>query len=161
MDNFVFFWKPKEKNGHFSNWSEHSIIENDIYFRTLEHYIMYYKAMLMNDHVIANKIATDSTITVNQVKQLGKEISYFDPDLWDQNKRHIIKKGLLLKVDQHPELIDLLLETNNKMIAEASPYDKIWGIGISKTDPRALDPYKWPGKNILGEAWMEVRNFIK
>lgn len=40
---------------------------------------------------------------------------------------------------------------------EASPSDKIWGIGLSQNDPRASDRSKWRGTNWLGEILTEVR----
>jgi ribA/ribD-fused uncharacterized protein len=41
---------------------------------------------------------------------------------------------------------------------EASPLDRVWGIGLTADDPRAADPSSWLGLNLLGEALMEVRS---
>lgn len=48
-----------------------------------------------------------------------------------------------------------------QILAEASPYDKVWGIGLSADDPRALVQRKWQGENKLGEALMDVRRQLK
>jgi ribA/ribD-fused uncharacterized protein len=49
------------------------------------------------------------------------------------------------------------MDTGDKLIVEASPKDKIWGIGLHYTDDRIHDQSKWEGTNWLGEAIMKVR----
>jgi len=51
-----------------------------------------------------------------------------------------------------------LCSTQGLFIAEASPHDAIWGIGLSADDPRAQDVENWPGLNLLGKALVQVRN---
>ena len=46
------------------------------------------------------------------------------------------------------------------MLVEASPYDKIWGIGMRESDTRATDPSQWQGWNLLGFALMDVRESL-
>ena len=43
------------------------------------------------------------------------------------------------------------------MLVEASPLDRIWGIGLAADDQRAADPAPWRGLNLLGFALMEAR----
>ncbi len=43
---------------------------------------------------------------------------------------------------------------------EASPVDKIWGIGMDKRNEAVENPMKWEGKNLLGFALTEVRESI-
>ena len=50
-----------------------------------------------------------------------------------------------------------LLKTGDIILAEASPYDKIYGIGLKPNDPRVQDPTQWKGQNLLGKALMKVR----
>lgn len=154
MTEIVYFWKPNEENGYFSNWSNHSIIESDKKFNTLEHYLMYHKAILMNDIDTANEII--STKTPNAAKALGRKVKNWDQTKWNNNCEIIMYNGLLLKTIQHTIIHKSLLETGNKIIAEASPYDSIWGIGCLKS--QAKDPENWPGTNLLGKAWMKVRS---
>ena len=54
-----------------------------------------------------------------------------------------------------------LLSTGNKRLAEASPMDPVWGIGLRADDPRAKSPRQWRGKILLGEALSAVRGEIR
>lgn len=67
----------------------------------------------------------------------------------------------MAKFGQHPELRDFLLGTGNRVLVEASPRDRIWGIGLAADDDRATSPAHWPGLNLLGFALMEVRHRLQ
>lgn len=153
----LYFWKPNEENGYYSNWSNHSVTESDKKFNTLEHYLMYHKAILMNDIDTANEILNAKTPSA--AKSLGRKVKNWDQKLWNDNCETIMYNGLLLKTMQHPSIHKSLLETGDKIIAEASPYDSIWGIGCTKE--RANGPDSWTGTNLLGKAWMKVRDSLK
>ena len=77
-------------------------------------------------------------------------------DLWIQHREQIVKQGLIYKFTQSEECMDALMNTGSSIIAEASPYDKIWGIGI--TSKQARRGKKWMGLNLLGQLLMEVRD---
>ncbi len=64
------------------------------------------------------------------------------------------------KFRQHEPLRDFLLASSGSVIVEASPYDRIWGIGLRHSDEQALDPTKWRGNNLLGFALMDVRSAL-
>ena len=66
-------------------------------------------------------------------------------------------EGNRAKFAQHPNLRRFLLDTGNRILVEASPVDKIWGIGLAQDDPRAQNPLQWQGLNLLGFALMKVR----
>ena len=68
---------------------------------------------------------------------------------------------LIEKFSQNPELLKLLLNTNDSILVEASQKDKKWGIGIGVDYVDFLNPDKWPGENLLGKALMEVRDKLK
>ena len=67
----------------------------------------------------------------------------------------------LLKFSQNQNFKDFLLSTGDKILVEASPYDRIWGIGMLETDNRAENPLLWNGENLLGFALMEVRDQLR
>lgn len=51
--------------------------------------------------------------------------------------------------------------TGDKILAEASPYDTIWGIGLEASHPDVTCPEKWKGKNLLGKNLMQVRTELR
>lgn len=57
---------------------------------------------------------------------------------------------------EDPELKKILLATGDRIIVEASPYDCIWGVGLSEEDDDLYNG-NWNGQNLLGKALMEVR----
>ncbi|MFL5864642.1 MAG: NADAR domain-containing protein, partial [Solirubrobacteraceae bacterium] len=61
------------------------------------------------------------------------------------------------KFGQHPDLNAYLLGTGSRVLVEASPLDRIWGIGMSADDNQAAQPHRWRGLNLLGFALMEAR----
>jgi len=67
----------------------------------------------------------------------------------------------MAKFSQHADLKEFLLNTGDRVIVEASPYDRIWGIGMATTDANAENPARWKGLNLLGFALMEVRERLK
>ena len=85
----------------------------------------------------------------------------FDEMIWDEVKYSIVLNSNYLKFTLDPKFRDFLLSTGDSILAEASPYDNIWGIMMEETDENALNPLKWRGQNLLGFALMEVRDEIR
>lgn len=54
-----------------------------------------------------------------------------------------------------------MLLTYSKTLVEASPYDRIWGIGLSENDPKAWNKLTWREKNLLGEILTTVRERLR
>ena len=149
-DEFYFFW-----GGEFSQWAKYDMTIDGVTYGTCEQYMMAEKARLMGDHEMASRIAAASS--PRKQKELGRQVQNFDQKLWDEHKEDVVYRGNIAKFTQHAELKDLLLATGTRTIVEASPDDCVWGIGLAEDDPRALDPEKWRGLNLLGKAIMKVR----
>jgi ribA/ribD-fused uncharacterized protein len=160
---FLFFWghtaKDEITKSCFSQWFPFKFEENGISYKTAEHYMMAGKARLFNDHETLQEILISHS--PNQAKSLGRKVKNFDPKIWDEHKYDIVKQGNLLKFSQNEKFKEFLLSTNDKILVEASPYDKIWGIGMLETDTRAENPLLWNGENLLGFALMEVRDELR
>ena len=54
-----------------------------------------------------------------------------------------------------------LLDTGDRRLAEASPYDLIWGIGYSVDQVSARQPPLWCGLYLLGTTLQTVRRLIR
>ena len=66
-----------------------------------------------------------------------------------------------IALGQNSGLKHQLLVTGDALIAECSPNDRIWGIGLPLDDPRCQDPAQWQGESILGRALMRVRDTLR
>ena len=154
----MFFWKPDGEFGSLSNWSNHQIKEGDLVFPTTEHYLMYHKALLMDDQKTAKLVLGSRTPL--EAKRLGRQVKPWDEELWCRERGNVMLKGLTLKANQHSEVKRLLLGTNGQILAEASPYDKVWGIGLDEKNPKASQRSQWRGENLLGKSWMAVRGIL-
>ncbi len=159
---YLFFWgHTRNKDGSigkscFSQWWESAFEVEGIYYKTAEHWMMAEKARLFDDIEILKEIV--ACTHPMEAKQLGRKVKNFDPKVWDQNKYEIVKQGNLYKFSQHDDLKAFLLGTKNRTIVEASPRDRIWGIGMSQNNEKAQNPNLWRGQNLLGFALMEVRD---
>jgi len=155
QEKYVFFWKDKSI---YSNW-HHSPYQLDGHnFQNSEQGMMYGKAILFGDTVTAQHILeTDSP---SGAKGLGRVVENFSEDVWRDNREEIMYKHLLAKFTQNPTLKQTLLETGDRLLAEASPSDAIWGIGMKEHEAIETHPSKWKGLNLLGKALVRVRETI-
>jgi len=95
-----------------------------------------------------------------EAKELGMQISGFDEQVWLANRFKIVVNGNIHKFNQHPQFAAFLINTKDKILVEASPVDKIWGIGLAKDVEHIDNPYFWNGQNLLGFALMHARDFL-
>ena len=161
---YLFFWGhtplKDQKTGPFcfSQWYPAAFVVNGITYPTAEHWMMAEKARLFDDIEIAQKII--SCTNPGEVKKLGRQIKGFNEEIWTENRFEIVVTGNLHKFTQHKEFKEYLLNTNERVIVEASPVDNIWGIGLAKDSKEIENPNTWKGLNLLGFALMEVRDRI-
>lgn len=139
----------------FSQWFDAPFESGGHRYRTAEHFMMAHKAELFGDLRTRDEVlAADDP---GKAKALGRQVENFVEDVWVRHRWDIVVQANLLKFGQHDGLLRFLLGTGRKVLVEASPLDKIWGIGLSADVPEANDPRKWNGLNLLGFALMEVR----
>ena len=134
--DFVLFW-----GGTYSQWFPSDFTIDGVEYNTAEQYMMAKKALLFHDYETSEKIMT--TIHPSDQKKLGKVVKNFDKDKWEKVCRGFVYDGNYAKFTQNPKMLKELLETGDRELVEASPYDKIWGIGLHETDPKALDKATW------------------
>jgi ribA/ribD-fused uncharacterized protein len=150
---YIFFYGFED---HFSNFYKSNFIVDNIRFSCGEQYIMYNKAILFNDHEIANLILAE--YNPKKIKMLGRKVKHFNEKKWDDNKYEITYKGLYEKYNQNYDLYNFILDTECLEIVEASPTDIIWGIGINIDNPNIENKKIWRGNNLLGKILMDVRS---
>lgn len=158
---YIFFWSHRTAQtgsitwACLSQWYFSPFCVNGLVYPTAEHYMMAEKARLFGDlHTLENILAAPSPASA---KALGRTVQGFDGSVWAKNRCRIVINGSFEKFRQNPDLLAFLLATGKGILVEASPSDKIWGIGLAENDFEAKNPTKWPGLNLLGFALMEVR----
>ena len=161
---YTFFWGHKGEPGNvtkscFSQWWPAAFKDDHHVYPTAEHWMMAGKARLFNDAASEEKILKAATPA--DAKKLGRLVTNFNPAAWDAEKFNIVVKGNLLKFSQYPKMKEFLINTGDTIIVEASPLDRIWGIGMSANNEHAENPTLWKGHNLLGYALMEVRDQLK
>lgn len=164
-NKFLFFWGHQpNRDGSisktcFSQWWLSSFEVKGVIYKTAEHWMMAKKAELFNDQEILNKIIQAKSPA--EAKKLGREVRNYDDKLWLENRFEIVKQGNYHKFSQDPDLKFFLLNTNDRILVEASPVDPIWGIGMASEHKDINNPEKWDGLNLLGFALMEIRDELK
>ena len=139
-----------------SQWYPCQFEVDGVTYTSAEQYMMAEKARLFGDEKIRTEILRTSD--PRKCKALGRKVKNFDKAVWDKRKENIVRNGNFEKFMQNSALRSLLLSTGDKVLVEASPTDRVWGIGLGKNNPDALDPKKWRGQNLLGFILMAVRN---
>ncbi|KAF7430305.1 hypothetical protein PC9H_006009 [Pleurotus ostreatus] len=168
-EDYVFFWTTNHVNGWASQWYPASFTvvvtiggsAKEVTFPSTEHWMMFQKALLFDDEAIAREVmASNGTSKADMayVKSLGRKVKNFDDETWKLHRERIVFEGNLHKFRQHAELRSKLLATGKKEIVEASPRDKIWGIGYS--EQAAILKSGW-GLNLLGKSLVQVREALK
>ena len=152
-DKYVFFW-----GGEFSQWYMIPILWNGVVYNCAEQAMMASKAKLFKDDAALENIMCAEH--PKQQKQIGREIRNFNKGKWDAICRQIVFDINVAKFSI-PELKSKMLEMGDRTFVEASPYDKIWGIGMKEEDRGVEDPANWKGTNWLGQCLTEVSRYLR
>ncbi|KAF5717190.1 hypothetical protein FMUND_6009 [Fusarium mundagurra] len=181
----VYFWRETDPaTGYLSQWYYCPFKDDQDEkktYKTAEHYMMHQKAILFNDEATALEVL--KTGHPRKVKSLGRQVKNFDEKLWLKHRRDIVRKGNILKFTRaiteegfkrgtpganqpsslhwpiDGSLADMLIDTGDRELVEASPFDPVWGIGFKAADADAARD-SW-GENLLGKELMEVRRILK
>jgi ribA/ribD-fused uncharacterized protein len=145
--------------GWCSQWAPTPFVLEGARFATAEHYMMASKARLFGDDVALGAIMTLRDPAL--VKSIGRTVRGFETRRWAAVRYDVVLEGNRAKFAQHRKAREYLLSTGNKVIVEASPTDRIWGVGLDEEDPRCHDPRQWKGENLLGFAIMQVRHELR
>jgi ribA/ribD-fused uncharacterized protein len=152
-ETHIYFW-----GGEYSQWAKSIFTIDGQTFVTAEQYMMYSKAILFGDKKKAELIL--KTSDAKRQKLLGRQVRNFNFNLWNEKKFDIVVTANVAKFEQNKSMKGKLL-SNNKIIVEASPYDKVWGIGLKFDDDRVLADKLWKGENLLGKALMKTRDLLQ
>ncbi|MEV4996743.1 NADAR family protein [Streptomyces niveus] len=142
-----------------SQWWQSPFTVDGVEYATAEHWMMAAKARLFDDEEAERKALTASGPAL--AKKAGRLVRGFDETVWERQRSGIVVEGSVHKFRQDGRLRDYLLGTGDRVLVEASPMDRIWGIGLAADDERAHDPARWRGLNLLGFALMEARERLR
>jgi hypothetical protein len=162
---YLFFWGHQAKAGDkagkhvLSQWWECGFEIGGIPYPTAEHYMMAEKARMFGDGKTLSLIL--EAPGPDAAKVLGRRVKGFDEAKWTAGCFDIVVCGNLAKFGQSAELRAYLAGTGDQVLVEASPLDRIWGVGLAADDPRAQNPQQWRGMNLLGFALMKVRAMLR
>jgi len=174
----LYFWRETDpKTGWLSQWYPCAFTDNDgVVYKTAEHYMMYQKAVLFSDPSTGAEILAAGHPRL--VKALGRKVANFDDKVWNRERERIVCDGTRFKftrpvseeelrlgdAEDSPLLApltlrQLLLSTGSEEIVEASPMDRIWGVGFGPAKAEG-NRARW-GLNLLGKALMAVREELR
>ena len=166
--SYYYFFRPEDWLSNFHDGGQEFHDNYQVIFATSEQYFHYAKAFLFNDSKIQKAIqdlsyiyrkeskkGDRSSYISKESKRLGRLVKSFNQSVWDEKKEEIMIQGLYFKFDQIKHLKEKLIATKDAILVEGSPYDNIWGIGISIKD--AINGKPWKGQNLLGKCLMKVR----
>lgn len=164
-NDFVFFWGHTDRLGTgvgkqcLSQWYMAPMTIDGVCYNCMEQYLMAEKARKFGDDDTESRIMAE----YNQmaIKKLGRQVAGYDDEIWKADRQAISVRGNIYKFAQNPKLKEFLLSTGDKILVEASPKDRIWGIGLDENDQDATVPARWKGENLLGFALMEVREHLR
>ena len=154
-DDVVLFWQPPSV---FSRWTISTFSVDLVDYTSAEQYTMVSKARLFgDDSALSAILATDDP---REQKHIGRQVRHFGKDLWQKHCENIVFDGNLVKFSQNEDMRRALLHTNRRSLAEASPHDNLWGIGLRACDHHASSTDTWRGSNLLGQILEHVREIL-
>ncbi|BCM69813.1 hypothetical protein EASAB2608_05147 [Streptomyces sp. EAS-AB2608] len=158
---YLHFWghrpRPDGRIGAscLSQWWPAPFVVDGVEYATAEHWMMAGKARLFGDAEAERRVLAAEHPAA--AKKAGRLVRGFDEETWERERFGLVVEGSVHKFAAHDDLGLFLLNTGDRVLVEASPLDRIWGIGLAADDEAAFDPERWRGQNLLGFALMEAR----
>ena len=152
----LFFWQSPSC---FSQWTPSPFTVDGVRYNCSEQFFAATKARLFGDDDTLRKILHASSPVTH--KELGRKVRGFDESVWARERENVVVTASYYKFSQNPRFLRHLLDTGDLTLAEASPFDTIWGIGCRADDPAALHPSTWRGSNLLGKSLQVVRTLLR
>ncbi len=162
---YLHFWghrpRPDGRVGAscLSQWWPSPFVVDGVAYATAEHWMMAGKARLFEDPAAERRVLAAGHPA--EAKKAGRLVRGFDEATWQRERFGIVVEGSVHKFASAPELRGFLLGTGERVLVEASPVDRVWGIGLAADDEAARDPERWRGPNLLGFALMEARERLR
>ncbi|KPI29444.1 Conserved hypothetical protein CHP02464 [Actinobacteria bacterium OV320] len=162
---YLHFWghrpRPDGRLGSscLSQWWPSPFVVDGVTYATAEHWMMAGKARLFEDAEAERRALAAASPA--QAKKEGRLVRGFDETTWQRERFRIVVEGSVHKFASQPGLRAFLLSTGEQVLVEASPMDRVWGIGLAADDEAAMDPQRWRGPNLLGFALMEARERVR
>jgi ribA/ribD-fused uncharacterized protein len=162
---FLFFWghTPRQEGAVdascLSQWFPRPFESNGVVYKTAEHFMMAEKARVFgDDDAFARVLAAASPA---EAKAVGRTVRGYVDATWEEARFAAVVRGNVAKFGQNADLRRFLCATGDRVIVEASPRDRVWGIGMGASNPDARNPLRWRGRNLLGFALMEAREQLR
>ena len=157
-DTMVLFWGT---SCVFSNWHPSVFTIGGKRYVNNEQYMMAAKARIFGDLEIEERVLALGAHQQKDMKDLGRLVKGYSDAVWIPKRERVVFDGCMAKFTQNYGMGRQLLDTGNRHMLEASPVDRIWGVGLGENDPRVLDPSRWDGLNLLGNVLMRTRTELQ
>ncbi|MET8475568.1 NADAR family protein [Streptomyces sp. NPDC006422] len=162
---YLHFWgHAPRKDGALgasclSQWWPSPFTVAGVEYGTAEHWMMAEKARLFGDAEAERRAVSAGHPA--EAKKAGRLVRGFDDAVWERERFRVVVEGSVHKFGSDPALREFLVGTGDRVLVEASPLDRVWGIGMAADDAGADDPAAWRGPNLLGFALMEARRRLR
>jgi ribA/ribD-fused uncharacterized protein len=162
---YRFFWghKPRKdgalSDSCFSQWWRCRFVVDGQAYSSAEQFMMAGKARLFgDDDALARVLATADP---GRAKAIGRTVRSFVEATWERARFDLVTQGNVAKFGQDEALRNYLLSTRDQILVEASPMDRIWGIGLAADHEHIENPHEWRGENLLGFALVRTRMILR
>lgn len=155
----LYFYSHTGKLGYLSNFYRCEFNVDGQWYNSSEQYFMKKKQETFDadNNDLSAMILAEKNPSI--VKKYGRMVNNYDDQVWNDLRYGIMLEALKHKFSGNIHLRVNLSETKPLMLVEASPVDRIWGIGITRE--QAISGVEWRGQNLLGQCLMEVREWLR